>query len=153
MNRRMVFQSLGGLAALLFLFGCKPSTPKFTLTINEKDCSYQGPSQMSEGDFVIDLVVNEQKLTETGFSLFTLEPGKTIEDVRAQRSSDQPAWVITIANVHEMVGGTHTYSYNTTNFTQNTRYTGGPYYLVCFRTDPETGITVALGVFGPIEVK
>jgi hypothetical protein len=153
MNHRIMFRAIGGLLALLFLFGCKPSTPRFALTINEKECTYEGPTTMQEGDFTIDLIINEQNLTETGYSLFTLEAGKTIEDVRAWKSVDQPPWVITIANVHEMAGGTHTYSYNTAKFTQNARYTGGPYYLVCFRTDPDTRITAALGVFGPIEVK
>jgi len=153
MVHKLMFNTLGGLTLILLLFGCKPSSPTFTLTINEKDCTYEGPSKMSEGDFAINLVINEQKNTETGYSLFTLEDGKTIEDVRAWQSVDQPPWVITIANVHEMAGGTHTYSYNTTSFTQNARYTGGPYYLVCFRTDPDTGNTSALGVFGPIEVK
>ena len=125
-----------------------------TLTINEKVCTYDGPNTIPNGEFAIRLIINEQKPNESGYAFFTLEKGKTIEDVKAWQSPDEPRWVILLDGVHEFSGGTHTYVYDPKKFEYNARYQGGPYYLVCFRANPDTGITNTKigGPFGPIEV-
>ena len=41
------------------------------------------------GNFIIKLIINEQKPNESGYALFTLEKGKTIEDVKTWQSADQ----------------------------------------------------------------
>jgi len=126
-----------------------------TLTINEKVCTYDGPNTIPNGEFAIRLIINEQKPNESGYAFFTLEKGKTIEDVKAWQSPDEPRWVILLDGVHEFSGGTHTYVYDPKKFEYNARYQGGPYYLVCFRANPDTGITNTKigGPFGPIEVE
>jgi hypothetical protein len=158
MNRnKLMFRIIGGLLTLLFLVGCTTTTqtptPTLTLTINENECTLDAPETIPNGNFTVKFVINEQEPNETGYILATLEDGKTIEDLNAWSSADQPPWVIIIHRAHEPAGGTHIYSYDPTQFTQNARYDGGPYYLVCFRNDPDTGTMSKIGAFGPIEVK
>jgi hypothetical protein len=156
MNQKMMFKIIGGLLTLLFLVGCATPrpTPTLTLTINEQECTFAGPNTIPNGKFTIKLIINEQKPNESGYALFTLEKGKTIEDVKAWQSTDQPPWVILLDGVHEFSAGMHTYTHDPTQFTYNALYQGGPYYLVCFRANPDTGITNTKigGPFGPIEV-
>jgi hypothetical protein len=144
------------LVALLFLVGCTTptSTPILTLAINEKVCTYDGQNTIPNGEFAIRLIINEQKPNESGYAFFTLEKGRTIQDLKAWQSPDEPPWVILLDGVHEFSGGTHTYVYDPKKFEYNARYHGGPYYLVCFRANPDTGITNTKigGPFGPIEV-
>ena len=155
MKRKMMFRIIGGLLTLMFLVGCTTPTPILTLTINENECTFTGPTTIPNSNFIIKLIINEQKPNESGYALFTLEKGKAIEDLKAWQSTDQPPWVILLDGVHEFSAGTHTYTYDPTKFTQNAAFQGGPYYLVCFRANPETGIitTKIGGPFGPIEVK
>ncbi len=156
MNRKMLSQTIGVPLMVLFIVGCTSSThtqvatPTLTLTIHENNCTFDGPKTIPDGDFMIKLVIEEQKPTESGYALVTLEKGKTIEDLKAWPSADQPAWVVLVHGVHELAGGTHTYTYNPTKFTENALFHGGPYYLACFRTDPNTGSVAKIGAFGPI---
>ena len=108
----------------------------------------KGPTTIPHVVLTIDLIMDEQTPTESGYALITLKEGKTIEDLRAWPSADQPEWVNLIHGVHEFTNGTHTYTYDYTNVA-----TDQTLYLVCFHTDPGTGITAAIGAFGPIEIK
>jgi hypothetical protein len=92
--------------------------------------------------------MDEQKQTESGYALITLREGKTIEDLKAWPSADQPDWVNLIHGVHEYTNGTHTYTYDYANVA-----TDQILYLACFRADPDTGVIAKIGAFGPIEVK
>lgn len=152
MNRKLMFQIAGGILIFLFLVGCKTSTPTLTLTINENECTLDGPETIPSDNFIVKFIINEQEPNETGYILATLEDGKTIEDLNAWSSADQPPWVIVLHRAHEPAGGTHIYSYDQMQFTQNGRYDGGPYYLVCFRNDLVTGIMSKIGAFGPIDI-
>jgi hypothetical protein len=153
MNRKIMFSIFGGVLTLLFLAGCTTPTPTLTLTINENECTLDGPMTIPNDDFMVKFVINEQEPNESAYALVTLEGGKTIEDLNAWPSADQPSWVIILHRFNEPAGGTHTYSYDPTEFTQNARYDGGPYYLVCFRNNLDTGTLEKIGAFGPIEVE
>jgi hypothetical protein len=123
-----------------------PST--LTMTIKDSQCTLNGPTTVPHVVLTINLVMDEQKPTESGYALITLKEGKTIEDLKAWPSADQPPWVNLIHGVHEFTNGMHTYTYNYANIA-----TDQILYLVCFRTNPDTGIIQAIGRFGPIEVK
>jgi hypothetical protein len=96
----------------------------------------------------INLIMDEQTPTESGYALITLKEGKTIEDLKAWPSAAQPLWVNLIHGVHEFTNGRHAYTYNYTNVT-----TDQILYLACFRTNPDMGIIAKIGAFGPIAVK
>lgn len=118
------------------------------LTIKENECALSGPSTVPHAVLTINLVMDEQKPTESGYALVTLKAGKTIEDLKAWPSAAQPDWVSLIHGVHEYNNGMHTYTYNYGNVT-----TDQTLYLACFRADPNTGTIQKIGAFGPIEVK
>jgi hypothetical protein len=92
--------------------------------------------------------MDEQTPTESGYALITLKEGKTIEDLKAWPSADQPPWVNLIHGVHEYTNGIHTYTYDYGNVT-----TDQILYLACFRAEPDTGVIAKIGAFGPIYVK
>jgi hypothetical protein len=123
-------------------------TPILTLTINEMECTLDGPMTIPYGEFMINLVINEQKPTESGYALARLVDGKTIKDLQAWPTMEQPPWLIVINGVHETAGGSHTYSYD---LRQIPTYSGEPLFIVCARMT-DSGDTAKLGAFGPIEV-
>lgn len=123
--------------------------PILTLTINEMECSFDGPLIIPYGEFIIKLIINEQKPSNSGYALARLVDGKTVEDLKAWSSGDQPPWFILIDGVHENAGGNHTYSYD---LREIPTYTGDPLVLMCARIT-DAGNMAKLGVFGPIEVK
>lgn len=106
-----------------------------------------GPTTVPHVVLTINLVMDEQKPTESGYALIKLKEGKTIEDLKAWPSATQPPWVNLIHGVHEYTNGVHTYTYNYGNVA-----TDQILYLVCFRTNPDTGIIQAIGRFGPIDI-
>jgi hypothetical protein len=149
MTRKLIFLIIWVPLALLFLFGCTPQTPTLTLTIDEMECSLDGPMTIPYGEVRIKLIINEQKPTDSGFALARLEEGKNIEDLQAWPTMEQPPWLILISGVHENAGGEHIYSYD---LREISTYNGEPLYLVCARI-MVSGTTAKLGAFGPIEVK
>ena len=122
--------------------------PILTLTINEMECTLDGPMTIPYGEFMINLVLNEQKPTESGYALARLVEGKTIKDLQAWPTMAQPPWLIVISGVHETAGGSHIYSYD---LRQIPTYSGEPLFIVCARMT-DSGDTAKLGAFGPIEV-
>ena len=128
--------------------------PTMKLSIIENECSFEYPSTMVNGEFRIQLTLNEKRPTDSGYALVTLDKGKTIEDLKAWPTAEQPVWVILIDGVHETSVGIHLHSYDSTQFSKYSQfYIGGPLYPVCFHTDPDTGATNKIGAFGPIEIK
>ena len=123
-----------------------PST--LILTIKENECTLSGPLTIPHVVLTINLMMDEQKATESGYALVTLKEGKTIEDLKAWPSADQPEWVNLIHGVHEFANGLHTYTYDYTHVTEDQTL-----YLACFRADPVTGVIAKIAAFGPIEVK
>ncbi len=149
------------LALLLASCASQPQTPTSTpaqtptmkLSITENECTFEYPSAIVNGEFRIQLTLNEKRPTDSGFALVTLDTGKTLEDLKAA-TADQPVWVFLIVGVHETSVGTHLYSYDSTQFTKYSQfYKGGPLYLACFHTDPDSGVINKIGTFGPIEIK
>ena len=125
------------------------SPPILTLTINEMECSLDGPMTIPYGEFRIKLILLEQKPTDSGYALARLLDGKTIEDLKAWPTMKQPPWLLVIDGVHKSAGGNHTYSYDLRKIPT---YAGEPLFLVCARMT-DTGTTAKLGAFGPIVVK
>jgi len=151
MNRNRIFKAIGGLLILLFTLGCTLQTPTLKLSIKEMECSFDGPESIPFGEFIIKFTLDEKKPTESGYALVTLTDGKTIEDLQALTTDNQPSWVTLIDGVHEYTAGSHTYSYDLNTVT--TAYHGQPLYLACFRANPDTGYIEKIGAFGPIEVE
>jgi hypothetical protein len=171
MQHKMVFQNYFLLiSAAVLMAACAPSPqaiqtamaltqaawtpttippPILTLTINEMECSFDGPLTIPYGEFMIKLVLIEQRPTDSGYALARLVDGKTVEDLKAWSSGNQPPWFILIDGVHENAGGNHTYSYDLRKIPS---YNGDPLVLMCARIS-DTGNMLKLGVFGPIEVK
>jgi hypothetical protein len=119
-----------------------------TLTITDNECTFAGPSIFPHAVLSINVMMNEQKQTESGYALVTLKEGKTIEDLKAYPSAAQPDWVSLIHGVHEYTNGLHTYTYDYTKVATNP-----PLYLVCFNSDPVTGAWIKRAAFGPFELK
>jgi hypothetical protein len=126
-----------------------PTPPILTLTINEMECSLDGPMTIPYGEFKIRLVLIEQKPTDSGYALSRLTDGKTIQDLQAWPTMKQPPWLFVIDGVHENAGGNHTYAYDLRKIPT---YNGEPLFLVCSRM-LDTGTTAKLAAFGPIEVE
>lgn len=122
--------------------------PTLTLTIKDNMCTLSGPMTIPHVVLTINLAMDEQKPSESGYALVTLKEGKSIEDLKAWPSADQPEWVNLIHGVHEYTNGMHTYTYDYSNVT-----TDQTLYLACFRADPDTGLIAKIGAFGPIDVK
>ncbi len=76
---------------MLFIVGCTTQTqsPILELTINENECSFEGPNTIPNNEFMVKLTLNE-KTTGSGYALVTLEGVKTSEDLKAWPSADQP---------------------------------------------------------------
>jgi hypothetical protein len=126
--------------------------PAFTLSIKGNDCSLDGPLTVPYGEFTIKLIIEEPKLSESGYALVTLEVGKALADLKALPSAEQPDWALRLAGEHqEVVVGTSSRAHDLARMTA--AYHGEPFYIVCFHTDPDTGIRALIGAFGPIEVK
>jgi hypothetical protein len=158
MKIKRVFKMAGLLITSVLLMGaCAPSPsspPVLTLNINDDVCTLEGSQTTLKGDFSIKLIINQQKLSEVGYALLSLEKGKTIDDLKAWKSENQPPWSTLIDGVHETTNGTHTYTYDPTKFSQNAAYQGGPLYLMCFRKISDTGTLLLIGgPFGPFEIK
>jgi hypothetical protein len=138
----------------LFLFaGCTNLSPIPTLTlrIKENQCSFDGPLTIVHGKFIVNLMIDEQEPTDSGYALVTLDNNKTIEDINTWLGEDQPPWMYVHHGVHEMAGGDHTYSYDLSKLITYTL--GEPLFLVCMRAEPGTGSLMKLGAFGPIQVE
>jgi hypothetical protein len=119
-----------------------------TLTITDNDCTFEGPATFPHAVLTINVVMDEQKQTESGYALVTLKEGKTIEELKAYPSAVQPDWVNLIQGVHEFTNGIHTYTLDYTHVATNP-----PLYLVCFNSDPDTGAWIKRAAFGPFELK
>lgn len=119
-----------------------------TLTITDNECTFEGPATFPHAVLTINVMMKEQKQTESGYALGMLKEGKTIDDLQAYPSAVQPDWFTLIHGVHEYVNGLHTYTYDYSNVATNP-----PLYLVCFNSDPVTGAWIKRAAFGPFKLK
>ncbi len=156
------FRLFAGLfMALIFLAACAPAAlpptptvnPILSLTVVNDKCSFSGQTSVPTGQIKIQITSNIKELTQSGFTLLTLDSGKDIEALRNWGGEDVPPWSLLLFYESNFSSGTRTYTYDTTKFSQNADYKGGPLYLVCLRTRPENGFWEILGAFGPIEIK
>lgn len=113
--------------------------PDLTVTFRGDKCSYEGPEKVYTGWLIVGLSVEEKKFTSYGLFMATLNPDKTMQDLKNWPSLEQPPWV------HRVVAKTVTPGDPTS---LSVLVTEGPLYLVCFGFNPDT----IIGVLGPIEV-
>lgn len=116
-----------------------PPPNALIVTIEGDQCSLQGSMQVDSPDLAIILINKEvQKLA--GLAVATIDDDKTIEDLEAWTSVDQPPW-LQVVNFIEAKSGRVTQSV--------TPFVDKPFFLVCFNDPPP----MLIGVFGPIERK
>ena len=131
----------------LVMSSCQP-VPKMTVKFTETSCAYDGPSAIPFGKFTVDWVVSDRKHNKTGLVILTLADGKTIDDLRAYRGSEAPAWAHVLWTDEEnafVLDAARSYSHEH-DLRSQANYQGDPLYMVCGN---EQGMTAALG---PIQV-
>jgi len=114
--------------------------PNATVTFAEDKCTYKAAQQLPLGQVGIDWIVEDKNHDKFGLAVLTLDQGKSIKDLAAWTSTDQPPWSQLVA-FHEAAPGSR--SIVTAEVEE------GPIYFVCFTAYPE----MILGALGPIEVK
>jgi len=85
-------------------------------------------------------LINKEVQKLAGLAVATIDDDKTIEDLEAWTSVDQPPW-LQVVNFIEAKSGRVTQSV--------TPFVDKPFFLVCFNDPPP----MLIGVFGPIERK
>jgi hypothetical protein len=125
--------------------------PRLTLTIRGNECAFEGPTTIPYGQFEITLVIDEPEVSETGYALLALDEGRTIADLQAWSSADQPDWADRLAGEHQMKSGTSRRTFDLVPMAamQDRR----AFYIACLHTDPQTHIRWKIGALGPIEVE
>jgi hypothetical protein len=113
-----------------------------TLTFEGDQCVYHGPERVPAGQIPVTLDVKDQSSGKTySVAYYTLEEGKTIEDLRAWTSADSsPLW----GHFHGRVDAT-----GGTSQEDNIILFEGPLFLSCL-TNPPDQVT---NVLGPIEIE
>jgi hypothetical protein len=125
--------------------------PRLTLSITGNECTLDGPTTIPYGQFEITLVIDEPEVSETGYALVALDEGRTIADLEAWPSADQPEWADRLAGEHQMEAGTSSRSIDLVPMAA--MQGRGAFYIVCIHTDPQTHVREKIGALGPIEVE
>jgi hypothetical protein len=105
-------------------------------------CTLEGPKSIPAGYNIIHWVVESKEHNLFGLSYVTLDPGKTIEDLRALPPGhvDPPSFAQWDGNFRELEPGT------STQF--SIKAVADPLYFACFSRDPVRHF----GSVGPLEV-
>jgi hypothetical protein len=113
-----------------------------TVTFEGDQCVYHGPERVLAGQIPLTLDVRDQSSGNAyAVAYYTLEEGKTIEDLRAWTSADSsPLW----SHFHGRVDAT-----GGTSQEDNIILFEGPFFLSC-ATFPPNQVT---DVLGPIEIE
>ena len=131
-------------AGILLLTACAApvsSRMVITFTVDEK-CTMQGPTTIAADKVIpVDIVGNIKERGNIGLAILTLDPGKTIKDLQALQSADQPSWSQKIAF--------YSFPSDDKPYSIDLSVSHGPIYFVCFYDSPVTKI----GALGPVEVK
>jgi hypothetical protein len=114
--------------------------PSVTVTFSEDKCTYQAAQPLPLGQIGIDLIVEDKNHDKFGLAVLTLGQGKSIKDLEAWTSTDQPPWSQLVA-FYDVAPGSRA--------TVTAEVEEGPIYFVCFTAYPE----MIIGALGPIEVK
>ena len=121
--------------------------PMFTITFDGDQCAYNGPDTLPSGQRIKTVLdVTDQDAYENyGFAVVTLYGDKTMADLEAWPSSDQPPWTKLYS-----ITFSDDVSPQSTRVEDDAWLVDGPVYLVCFTaTDQEV---FKSDVIGPIEV-
>jgi hypothetical protein len=112
-----------------------------TVTFEGDKCAYHGPERVSAGQITVTLDVRDQSADIAyAVAVYTLDEGKTIEDLRAWTSATHsPLW----GHFHGRVDATGGMAEEI-----NVILLEGPFFLSCV-TDPPDQVTDDLG---PIEI-
>jgi pyrimidine-specific ribonucleoside hydrolase len=114
--------------------------PNVTVTFAEDKCMHKVAQPLPLGQIGIDLIVQDQHHDKFGLAVLTLDQDKSIKDLEAWTSTDQPPWSQLVA-FYEAAPGSRS--------TVTAEVEEGPIYFVCFTAYPEQ----IIGALGPIEVE
>lgn len=117
-----------------------PPAPILTITFSSgNQCTLEGLNTIPAGTNAFNWIEDIQEYEKYGLAVVTLDPGKTIDDLQAWPTTDQPPWV-QLVDLEEATPGSRS--------TLVVDVTQGPIYFVCFYANPET----KFGALGPVEV-
>ncbi|MCB9142529.1 MAG: nuclear transport factor 2 family protein [Anaerolineales bacterium] len=122
----------------------EPEQPAFTITFDGDQCAYDGPDTLPSGQRITTVldVTDQNAYRSYGFAVVTLYGDKTMADLEAWPSTDQPPWTKLYSLTDDIPQGTR--------FEEDAWLVDGPVYLVCFTaTDQDV---FKSDVVGPIEV-
>jgi hypothetical protein len=119
------------------------------ITIEDDACRYAGPTTIPYGPFEVTWEIRDTTKLEYGLFVFTLAPGRTIEDARTAietaNEGDPPDW-LKFLTIYPY-GSPGTTEIFRRDLRQMAAYEDGPIYILCAHPDK------ILGLFGPIEVE
>ena len=114
-------------------------SPDLVVTFTDVGCAYTSPAPLTAGEIVIELVVEDTRFEDYALVVGTLDPGKTVADLQAWPSMDEPPWFNYITHGEARKGGR-------TYFVAEVQ--AGPLHMGCLADPPAT----KTGALGPIEV-
>jgi hypothetical protein len=120
------------------------------ITIEPDTCTYDGPTSIPYGPFEVTWAIRDTQQLEYGLFVFTLAPGKTLDDMKAAAATSAedeapPDWV-TMLTIYPY-GSPGTTEIFRRDLREMAAYKDGPIYIMCAHPDK------VLGIFGPIEVE
>ncbi len=118
------------------------TTPILTVTFKDDTCYYEGPTSVNTRDVKMRLIIeegNQNAMDGVAVVTASLRDGKTIDDLEAWPSTDQPPWLDVIA-LSELFPEPMEKEFSI-------RLPEEPAYFVCFHP------TAKIGTFGPIDVQ
>jgi len=118
------------------------STPILTVTFKDDTCYYEGPTNVNTRDVKMKFIIeegNENAMDGVAVVTASLRDDKTIEDLEAWPSPDQPPWLDVIA-LSELFPGPMEKEFSI-------RLPEETAYFVCFHP------TAKIGTFGPIDIQ
>jgi hypothetical protein len=113
--------------------------PDLVVTFTDEGCAYTSPAPLRAGELVIEIVVEDTRFESYALVVGTLDAGKTVKDLQAWPSMDEPPWFNYITHGEARKGGR---SY----FVAEAQ--AGPLHMGCLAASPDT----KTGALGPIEV-
>jgi len=139
-----------GICFLLLLTDC--TVKPITITFQNGECTWKGAQKIAYKEFSVNMVIEVEQPTTTGYVVVTLEEGRTKQDLEIWKTYDAPDWVQLIYDngIIDAESGSYTRIYH---LTEPMAYQGGPIYFVCFQEDTQSGELLKIGSFGQISVK
>jgi hypothetical protein len=129
-------------AILALLASCSfpgASVAPMTVSFGDGKCTYAGPKQVPLGQITVNLNDDGRGHTTYGVWIATLDPGKTLDDVKAEPTGDAPPWVHEVDAVGPAPAGvsiTHITDLAAPLITEVKQ--GDAIYVLCFTRQPLT---------------